>query len=225
MEFKFIPQQKDQLTLLSLGKVLKRSPLPRLCLWIPQASWTGFPALWKPWLVVICVHSFSFIGSKFFLGHTKKWACQRFHMLSGKNGHSLSAYLARQSSFQSATCPVPCFSWETAFSSVIWIVGVCWECDFNRRGGVLEYLFLSICVLFIFRQSNCRACLGVSDNGDGSRAKKAGPAVGEKISESQREDSKKMFLAALLMLGLIWCRDILGEFWLLMCLIWQLLCR
>ena len=44
----------------------------------------------------------------------------------------------------------------------------------------------------------------MSDNGDGSRAeKKAGPAVGEKISESQREDSKKMFLAALLMLGLI----------------------
>ena len=196
MQSKFASQKKDQLTLLSLGKVLKRSPLPRLSLWIPQASWTGFPALWKTWLVVICVHSFSFIGSKFFLGHIKKGACQHFHMLSGKNGHSLSACLARQSSFQSATCPVPCFSWETAFSSVIWIVGVCWECDFNRHGGVLEYLFLSICVLFIFRQSNCRACLGVSDNGDGSRAKKAGPAVGEKISESQREDSKKMFLAA-----------------------------
>lgn len=57
-------------------------------------------------------------------------------------------------------------------------------------------------VLFIFRQFDCRACLAYSVMGL-DPGQKSGAAVGEKISESQREASKKTFLAALLMLGLI----------------------
>lgn len=100
MQIRVSAKKTNYLTSPSFGKVLKRSPLPRLHLWIPWASCTGFPALWKTWLVVICVRSFSSTGTKLFLGHIKKWACQHFHMLSRKNGHSLSTCLARKISFQ-----------------------------------------------------------------------------------------------------------------------------
>lgn len=178
-------KKTNYLTSLSFGKVLERSPLPRLHLRIPRASCTGFPALWKTWLVVICVRSFSFIGTKFFLGHIKKWACQHFHMLSRKNGHSLSIGLARKFLF-SVTCQVSCFSWEMLFSSVIWIVRVLWECDFNRHYRVLRYQFLTICVLFIFRQSIAELALASLIMGLDPGHKSGASSWWEKKWESKR---------------------------------------
>lgn len=168
-----LSKKVNYLISLRFGKFLKMLTLPRLNLWIPLSSSTWFWALWKTrWLASPFTH-FPSLQTRSFLATLKSKPVNNFTCSPRRMVTPLQSALPGNLFSVLPVKSLVSLGRHHFLQSSGWL-WVFWVCEFNRRCRVLQYLFLTICVLFIFRQSNCRACLGVFDNGVGSRAKKQG---------------------------------------------------